>query len=1240
MDTLSPKIDGDAISTPATRMYVPLHVHSYYSILDGQAPIEGLVDKAVACGMPGIALTDHGVMYGIKEFTNYVQKINGPKLGAIKDLKKELQSLTEQGGVASDLIQAKEAEIEALEQTLFKPIIGCEAYVAQRSRLDKDPSAKDPYRPNRSIDQSGHHLILLAKNLIGYKNLIKMVSLSWEEGEYYKPRIDKELLEKYHEGIIVCSACLGGEVPQHILHNRLDKAVETVQWFKGVFGDDYYLEIQLHKSDIPLSNRETYHEQLRVAEAILRIAEETGVKVVATNDTHFLNQEDAEAHDHLICLMTNTQVNDPDRLLYTKQEWLKSPEEMSEVFRDYPDVLENTVEVCRKVEIFSIDHKPLMPHFELPDGFTNEDDYLRYLTYEGAKERYGDPVPENIQERLDMELGVIQNMGFPGYFLVVQDFIKAARTLGVRVGPGRGSAAGSAVAYCLTITNIDPIRFDLLFERFLNPDRISMPDIDVDFDNEGRAKILEWVVNKYGRDHVSNIITTGKMATKSAIKDVARVEGLPLSDANRLCKLIPDRKPDGVKAITVDWMMKNDKDFQEAAVSRDVRMSNTVKYASQLEGTVRNTGVHACGVIISGVPINEVVPLSTATDEKTGEKRMVTQYDGRTIEATGLIKMDFLGLITLTLIKEAVDNVKKSYGIEIDIDRISLDDEKTFELYSAGDTIGTFQFESAGMQKYLKSLQPTKFEDLVAMNALYRPGPMDNIPDFIQRKHGEQEISYDFPEMEPYLSSTYGITVYQEQVMQLSRVLGGFTRGDSDSLRKAMGKKNEKQMAEYQVKFVKGGVEKGFDKKKLEDLYAGWQKFASYAFNKSHSVCYAWLAYQTAYLKAHYPAQFMASVLTCNQNDAPKLTKYLEEVKRMGLEVKGPDVNESYPTFSVNKEGAIRFGLGGVKGVGLSVAEDILREREENGEYKDIFDFVARMDLSSCNGSTMESLVYAGAFDGFGIDREVFFTPMEGNRDETFLQSLVRYGKAVQTETLKPKMSLFGMGMPGAEIPAPKPPQSEPWSDLERLNKERNCIGIFLSAHPLDPYHFTINYGCNCKAVDLEDRDSLPDTCMVAGMVTNVRNGFTKKKGEPYAIITIEDTSGAGEIALFGSDFVQFGNFAKKDLAIIVKMTKEPSRYNPDEIRLTIANIELLSAAEEHLITGVELRIDVTAVDMDAVDELVDNIQSHPGDVSTQFVFTDAQAEIMSRMSGPSIKPGKWLSDCIDSMHLGCSVSN
>ncbi|MCD8193135.1 MAG: DNA polymerase III subunit alpha, partial [Tannerellaceae bacterium] len=1028
------------------------------------------------------AVTDHGNMFGIKEFYNKVKKKNSKYQSTIKDCKKELKLLEEKTNPTEEeqeRMKKLSAKISECKASLFKPILGCECYCARNGRHTK----------NEKEDRSGWHLILLAKNLQGYKNLIKMVSLSWTEGFYGRPRIDKELLEKYHEGLIVCSACLGGEIPQFIMKGQPEKAGESIEWFKSLFGDDYYLEMQRHQTDKPNADQTTYQKQKEVNEVLVELARKHNVKLIASNDVHFVNEEDAEAHDRLICLSTGKDFDDPNRMRYTKQEWMKTTEEMNRIFSDVPEALSNTLEILNKIELYSIDNGPLMPDFPIPEQFKDDDDYLRYLTYEGAKRKYGEPLSEEVTERLDFELGTVQRMGFPGYFLIVQDFINEARKMGVSVGPGRGSAAGSAVAYCLGITDIDPIKYDLLFERFLNPDRISMPDIDVDFDDDGRGQVLRWVTEKYGQEKVAHIITYGTMATKSAIKDVARVQKLPLADSNRLAKLVPDKIPD-VKKVNLRAAIEYVPELKEAASSPDPTLRDTLKYAQMLEGNVRNTGVHACGVIIGKYDISDVVPVSTAKDKETGEEMLVTQYEGSVIEETGLIKMDFLGLKTLSIIKEAVENVYLTRGEKIDINTVSLEDPKTFELYCQGKTTGTFQFESAGMQKYLKELQPSKFEDLIAMNALYRPGPMDYISSFVARKHGREEIKYDIPIMERYLNDTYGITVYQEQVMLLSRLLANFTRGESDALRKAMGKKLIDKMNELKEKFINGGKSNGHDPKVLNKIWADWEKFASYAFNKSHATCYSWVAYQTAYLKANYPSEYMAAVLSRSLSNITDITKFMDECKAMGIQVLGPDVNESILKFSVNKKGDIRFGLGAVKGVGESAVLNIIEERKK-GPFQNIFDFVERVNLTSCNKKNIEALALAGAFDNFGIQREQFFA--DCGKGDIFLEVLVRYGNKFQADKASAVNSLFGDDS-FVSISKPEIPKCERWSDLERLNKEKDLVGIYLSAHPLDEFRIILNYVCNTGVAELNERETLAGReLLFGGIVTDVREGTTKK---------------------------------------------------------------------------------------------------------------------------------------------------
>ncbi len=1194
--------------------FVHLHVHSYYSLLDGQASISSLVDKAIADGMRGIALTDHGAMYGIKEFYNYVKKKNASINGTIRDCRRELEEidhnksqeqLSEEDRERIAKLNAKLAESKA---KLFKPILGCEAYCAKRSRHDKDSSAIDPRNHKRSIDASGWHLILLAKNQQGYQNLIKMVSYAWTEGQYYRPRIDKELLEKYHEGIIVCSACLGGEVPQHILAGEIDRARESIEWFKNIFGDDYYLEVQRHQTSNPLGNQETYLEQKRVERVILELAKELDVKVLATNDVHFCNEEDAEAHDRLICLSTGKDLDDPNRMRYTKEEWLKTQAEMEAIYEDAPELLDNTVEVLDKIEFFDIDHEALMPDFEIPEEFANADEYLRHLCYIGGEKRYAENFTQEVKERIDYELGVIAGMGYPGYFLIVQDFIAAAKKMGVFVGPGRGSAAGSAVAYCLGITDTDPIHYGLLFERFLNPDRTSLPDIDVDFDDDGREEILRWVTEKYGKERVAHIITFGTMAAKNSIKDVARVHRLPLSESNRITKLIPDRIPN-VKKVTLDTAIEHVQELKLCKLSSNQNLADTIKYAQMLEGTVRNSGVHPCGIIICKKDISDVVPVSTANVSGAKEDLLVTQYEGSLIEETGLIKMDFLGLKTLSVIKEALLNIKLRHGTELDINTISLNDEKTLALYSEGKTIGTFQFESAGMQKYLRELKPSSFDDLIAMNALYRPGPMDYIPSFIARKHGEEPISYDLPVMEKYLKETYGITVYQEQVMLLSRELAGFTRGESDELRSAMGKKRIEKMAVLKEKYLKGGAANGYEKKMLEKIWADWEKFASYAFNKSHATCYSQLAFQTAYLKAHYPAEYMAGALSRNLNNIKEITKLMDECRSMGISVLVPDVNESHQKFSVNASGDIRFGLSAIKGVGSSAVDQIISEREKHGPYEDIYDFMSRVDLSACNRKTLESLVLSGAFDSFGFERESFFAPPKTGREDSFLIALINYGLVMQEEKNQISNSLFGDEEEAMQLPKPIPSEVERWSDLEKLNKERNLVGIFLSSNPMSQYSVIMEYYCNAKVEALSKLEEYEgQTLVMAGLVTDTFQGLTRKN-TPFSRITLEDLYGVGELPLFGKDHVNFGNYCKKDLYLLIKGSVQKREWG-DGLTFQIKDIALLPEVADSLINDLAIRLYIDDINHDLTAMLGEHSKNNPGNTMLSIYLSNKNGQI------------------------------
>ena len=1201
--------------------FVHLHVHTHYSILDGQSKVSYLVDKAVNNGMKGMAITDHGVMFGIKEFSDYCANIN-------KARKKN-------------------------GEEPFKPIFGCEMYVARRRKEDK---VKEMH------DNSGYHLIVLAKNYQGYKNLIKLVSHAWVDGYYYRPRTDRADLETYHEGLIVCTACLAGEVPRNILKGDIDAAREAVEWYQRVFGDDFYLELQRHEVKDPmlLANREAFPLQQKVNRVLLQFAKEYGIKYVCTNDCHFEDKETAEAHDHLLCLSTQEDLNSPTRMRYSKQEWFKTREEMNEVFADLPEAMSNTLEILDKVELYSIDNGPIMPFFPIPESFGTEEkwrqkfseqqlydefttdengenqlspedgqavidrlggyekiyrikfeaDYLAKLAHDGAKQLYGDPIPEEVQKAITFELHVMKTMGFPGYFLIVQDFINAARTeLDVMVGPGRGSAAGSVVAYCLGITRIDPLKYDLLFERFLNPDRVNLPDIDTDFDDDGRGRVLQWVMDKYGEENCAHIITYSTMATKNSLKDVARVEGLPLEISNRLCKAIPERLPDGMKmnlknAIACTPML------QEAEVSEDARERNTIKYAKMLEGTVRGTGIHACGFIICRNPISEWVPISTATDPDYPDQKVpVTQYDGHVIETTGLIKMDFLGLKTLSEIKEACKVIKQTTGDIIDIDNIPIDDELTYQLYQRGQTVGTFQFESAGMQKYLRELHPTVFEDLIAMNALYRPGPMDYIPDFIKRKNNPALVKYDIPCMEKYLKDTYGITVYQEQVMLLSRQLANFTRGESDALRKAMGKKKKAIVDQMKPKFLAQGKANGHDPEVLEKIWGDWEKFASYAFNKSHATCYSWVAYQTAYLKAHYPAEFMAALMTRRFSQITEITKLMEECKALKISTLGPDVNESQMGFGVNKKGEIRFGLSAIKGMGTGAAMAIVNEREKNGAYKSIFDFAERIDLSNVNRKAFESLAYSGGFDSFGLQREEYFGV--NSKGVTFLDSLVRYAQLFQQEKAQMQNSLFG-GDDAVEIAQPVVPKTDRWPSIEKLNKERELVGIYLSAHPLDEYSVILNNLCNThieeigRGADMEQL-SKREEITFGGIITAVNERFSQKTGKPFGFVTIEDFEGSGELALFGDDWARWNGLMKENYTIFVTAKCQPRYRNSNLYELKVQNVEQLYDVKAHRLERFTISVDASSVNDQTVSDLVTLVEQNEG--STQLYIELHTAE-------------------------------
>ncbi len=1298
--------------------FTHLHVHSHYSALDGMSKVPDLIDKCMKTGMRAMALTDHGNMFGIKELLDYSKKVNSaPKkkvkecteniqkakdlIAKIPELEEQLKSVTdefERNRLTQTLEDAHKAEttLPELEQKLpelekkmaefvpFKPIVGVEAYCARRSRLQKDATVKeiDERGKERIVDYSGWHLILLAKNKTGYHSLCKMVSKSFIDGKYGKPRIDRELLEQYHEGIIVSSACLGGELPQLIMQGKIDEAERTVQWFKSIFGDDYYIELQRHKTDKPGGDQEVYQRQMQVNPVLIDLARKYNVKLICTNDSHFVNEENAEAHDHLICVSTGVTLDDRNRMHYTKQEWLKTPEEMAAIFSDLPEALENTQEIVDKVEVYSIDADPIMPKFDIPaefgseeeyrKKFTEEDlfneftrnekgevvlsqekaeekihklggydklyrikfeaDYLSKLTWEGAHMRYGETLTPEQTDRITFELHVMKTMGFPGYFLIVHDYIRAAREeLGMSVGPGRGSAAGSVVAYCLRITDVDPLKYDLLFERFLNPDRISLPDIDVDF--EDTSKIIDWVTKKYGIERVARIVTYGVMATKSAIADVSRVRNIPLPKVAEIKSFFPEKNMDDVRDPKTGKMFKQLE--AEKAIDKvpKLNLANCVKYipelqefanneeyapmfkiAQELEDTVRQIGVHACGVIIGADDLTNFAPLATVLDKNLKKDIVITEYDGHVVESVGLIKMDFLGLQTLTIIKEALRNIRISQDKEVDINHIPIDDESTYRLFQEGRTVAVFQFESVGMQKYMKELKPTVFTDLIAMNALYRPGPMDYIPQFIARKQGKEPITYTLPCMEEYLKDTYGVTVYQEQVMLLSRAIAGFTRGQSDQLRKAMGKKMIALLDDLYPKFIEGGKKNGYPAATLDGIWETWLSFAKYAFNKSHATCYAWLAYQTAYLKANYPAEFMAANLTVSKDDIKEVTKLMDECKAMRLTVKGPDMNESSLHFTVNKKGVIRFGLGGIKGVGEGAVEAIVKEREANGPYKSTFDFVERVNLSACNKKAIESMALAGCFDALGdISREQFSA--QNAKGETFLDTLMNYGNRYQQDKAANQNSLFG-GFDDVEIPKPAIPHAEPWSALNRLSKEKELVGIYLSAHPLDRYKTALLYGCTHQLTELQPKldNKQATNFVVGGIVVAAREGITRNN-KPFGILTVEDYSGTCEFALFGEDYVNFGKYLKKDLFVLLRgaVQERPNRWakpgdtTPATWEIKVSNISLLEDEHDKLIRRLTITLPLNKLDAATANELATLFQSNAGNVELCFCIHDGE---------------------------------
>ena len=1211
--------------------FVHLHVHTQYSILDGQASIENLFNRAEELGMPGLAITDHGNMYGVKEFFKYAAK-----------------------------------------HPSVKPIIGCEIYVSKGD--------------HRVKEKGYYHLILLAKNYNGYKNLMKIVSTGHLEGMYYKPRVSHEVIEKYHEDLICSSACMAGEIPRMILAGDIAGAEKAIEWHKRVFKDDYYLEVMLHKTEVPGLSLEVYEKEKEYDEVIFDLAEKHGVKVIATNDAHFVRKEDGPAHDRLICLTTNAYIDDPDRLRYTQQEYLKSEEEMAALFPGHPEVITNTLEICDKVESYSIDRGHVLPKFQIDPDFLADIDnqlekyknvidagrcdekgndrgeefrysvaFLCHLCYKGAHERYGETLNQETSERLDFELKTISRMGFPDYFLIVQDYIAAARAHGISVGPGRGSAAGSAVAYCLGITNLDPIKYDLLFERFLNPERVSMPDIDVDFDDDGRYRVIQYVQDHYGVDHVSHVITFGTMAAKGAIKDVARISRLPLDESNRLTKMIPDKPITVTETSEVELKEGEEPENGERVIEKDGKrykivkkdsdkkptLKNCVKYvpelkneyengsplvrevlnyALQLEGCIRQVGIHACAMIIGRGNLTDYIPITLGVDKATDQKVWVSQYEGSFIEDVGMLKMDFLGLRTLSIIKICLAEVKKRFGIDIDIEKIPIDDPKAYEIYSNGDTKSVFQFESPGMMEWLQKLHPERFEDLIAMNALYRPGPMDYIPSFVARKRGEEPITYDLPAMEEFLKETYGVTVYQEQVMLISQKVAGFSKGKADKLRKAMGKKKIDILQSLYNDFIEGGKKNGHPEDVLKKIWKDWEKFASYAFNKSHATCYAWVSYQTGWLKAHYPSEFQAANLSMNKNNMAEIQAIMADCKKHRIKVLNPDVNESESNFTVNKNGDIRFGMGGMKGFGANIVDAIVAEREANGSFKDIYDFSERM-AGIVNRKAMESLVYAGAFDSFGIERSRYF--LIGSDGLQFLDELLNYASVTKKNAEDDAASLFG---DAEELKAekPEPPAMVGEADLlELLKKEKDMVGMYLSDHPLKRYEFELETFTSCRLSELDDlvteceSEHRQQKVFIAGFITSTEVK-TSRTGKPFAKTTLEDFSGTYELALFGKDYETFMPYLTEHTAIFVEGEireayfsksddKEKATTAPYKFR--VKKISLLGNIGDALLSGFTIELSTPMVSADFRKHLMSVVKASKGTVPFSILLSDPKTQ-------------------------------
>jgi len=1175
--------------------YAHLHNHTQFSILQSTIDIKGLVKKAAENNMRAVAMTDTGNMMAAFHFEREVGNYN-------KELREKKKESEETGEV-----------VEGVEMT---PIIGCEFNVCRNLR---DKTQKD----------NGYQVVLLAKNKNGYHNLIKLASIAYTEGMYYVPRVDKAAIEMYSEDIIVLTGNLYGEVPSLVLNVGETQAEEALVWWKSIFNDDLYVEVMRHGQE----------NEDRVNETLVELANKHDVKLVASNNTYYLDKTDATSHDVLLCVRDNELVSTPKGRgrgfrygLDNEEYYFKSQDEMKELFLDLPEAIKSIDEIIDKVEHYELAREVLLPAYDIPAQFVDPEDekdggkrgennYLRHLTYEGAKMRY-EEITDEIRERLDFELATIERTGYPGYFLIVQDFCHAARDMDVSVGPGRGSAAGSAVAYCTQITNVDPIAYDLLFERFLNPDRISMPDIDIDFDDEGRGRVIEWVIEKYGSNQVAQIITYGTMAAKSSVRDTARVLDLPLSEADRISKLIPDislKKLFNLGDPELREKLKNNQDDVKRAnelkvISNGVGLSaQVVNQARELEGSVRNTGIHACGVIITPDDITKFVPVALAKDSDM----YCTQYDNSVAEDAGLLKMDFLGLKTLTLIKHAVRNVKERHGVDLVPDDFPIDDELTYELFQRGETVGIFQYESAGMQKYMRELKPTVFADLIAMNALYRPGPLEYIPSFIKRKHGDEEIVYDVPACEEYLKETYGITVYQEQVMLLSQKLAGFSKGEADTLRKAMGKKQKYILDKMKPSFLERGAENGHDVEALEKIWKDWEAFASYAFNKSHSTCYAWIAYQTAYLKANYPAEYMASVLSNNMNDIKQVTFFMDECKRMGLEVLGPDVNESNYQFTVNSKGAIRFGLAAIKGLGSSPVEAIIAERSANGMMKNIFDLAKRINLRVCSKKAFESLAYAGGFDSFGDVHRAQYFKEDGN-GRSFLENVVRFGSGFQDSENSSQASLFGEDT-GTALPEPIIPEAEEWGNIYTLNKEKEVVGVFISGHPLDDFKMEIDAFCSGGVEVLNNlEENQGKEVLIAAIITEGEHRTTRK-GDPFGTILIEDYNDQHKIFLWRENYLKYKHFLNPGTFVSIKGRIEiPPRRS--ELEFVIHSIDLLANLKETRASGVHLKISSKALSQVMVQDLFMLFNEHKGDSDVRFTVYDPLDNVEVRMPSKSVK--------------------